>query len=54
MPQPNNEKQRTNVTLNANNLARARDLGLNVSAIRAAALASAVTPSSAFLTYKIW
>lgn len=36
------EKRRTNVTLNATNLAAARDLGLNVSAISDAALAEAV------------
>lgn len=36
------EKQRTNVTLNAANLASARELGLNVSAISDAALAKAV------------
>lgn len=36
------EKQRTNVTLNAANLAAARELGLNVSAVSDAALAEAV------------
>jgi antitoxin CcdA len=36
------EKQRTNVTLTAANLAAARELGLNVSAISDAAVAEAV------------
>jgi antitoxin CcdA len=36
------EKQRTNITLTAANLAAARELGLNVSAISDAALAEAV------------
>jgi antitoxin CcdA len=36
------EKQRTNVTLTATNLAAARTFGLNVSAISDAALAEAV------------
>ena len=36
------EKQRTNVTLTAANLAAARELGLNVSAISDAAVADAV------------
>jgi len=36
------EKQRTNITLTANNLAAARELGLNVSAISDAAVADAV------------
>jgi antitoxin CcdA len=42
MPQPNAEKQRTNVSLNAETLASARALGLNVSAISEAALSEAV------------
>ena len=42
MSQATTEKRRTNVTLNAANLAAARDLGLNVSAISDAALAEAV------------
>ncbi len=42
MEQSTAEKQRTNVTLNATNLAAARELGLNVSAISDAALAEAV------------
>lgn len=41
------EKQRTNVTLNAGNLAAARELGLNVSAISDAALATAVRKARA-------
>ena len=36
------EKQRTNITLTARNLAAARELGLNVSAISDAAVAEAV------------
>ena len=36
------EKQRTNVTLTSANLAAARELGLNVSAISDAAIAEAV------------
>ena len=36
------EKQRTNITLSAANLAAARELGLNVSAISDAAVAEAV------------
>lgn len=36
------EKQRTNITLTAANLAAARELGLNVSAISDAAVAEAV------------
>ena len=36
------EKRRTNITLNATNLAAARELGLNVSVISDAALAEAV------------
>jgi len=42
MEQSTAENQRTNVTLNATNLAAARELGLNVSAISDAALAEAV------------
>jgi len=42
MSQATTEKRRTNVTLDATNLAAARDLGLNVSAISDAALAEAV------------
>lgn len=42
MSQATAEKQRTNVTLNATNVAAARELGLNVSAISDAALAEAV------------
>lgn len=44
------EKQRTNVTLNAANLALARDFGLNVSAISDRALAEAVSAARA----KLW
>ncbi|MGA9254265.1 MAG: type II toxin-antitoxin system CcdA family antitoxin [Roseobacter sp.] len=40
--QTKTEKQRTNVTLTAANLAAARELGLNVSAISDAAVAEAV------------
>lgn len=40
-------KQRTNVTLNAANLAAARDFGLNVSAISDEALARAVKQAQA-------
>ncbi len=47
MPQTATEKQRTNVTLNAANLAVARELGLNVSAISDAALADAVRAAKA-------
>ena len=47
MPQPAGEKQRTNVTLTARNLAAARELGLNVSAISDAALAQAVRTAEA-------
>lgn len=46
------EKQRTNVTLNAANLAAARELGLNVSAISDAALAAAVRTARADLWRK--
>ena len=42
MPQSSTEKQRTNVTLTAANLAAARELGLNVSAISDAAVSEAV------------
>lgn len=42
MPQASTEKQRTNVTLTAANLAAARELGLNVSAISDAAVSEAV------------
>lgn len=41
------EKQRTNVTLNAANLALARDFGLNISAISDQALAEAVRAARA-------
>jgi antitoxin CcdA len=44
------EKQRTNVTLTAANLAAARELGLNVSAISDAAVAEAVRVVKA----KVW
>jgi len=46
------EKQRTNVTLNAANLAAARELGLNVSAVSDAALAEAVRTARAELWRK--
>ena len=42
MSQVTTEKRRTNVTLTATNLAAARELGLNGSAISDAALAEAV------------
>ena len=42
MPKATSEKQRTNITLTATNLAAARELGLNVSAISDAAVAEAV------------
>ena len=42
MLQASTEKQRTNVTLTAANLAAARELGLNVSAISDAAVSEAV------------
>ncbi len=42
MSQARAEKQHTNITLNATNLAAARELGLNVSAISDAALTEAV------------
>lgn len=41
------EKQRTNITLTAANLAAARELGLNVSAISDAAVAEAVREARA-------
>ena len=44
------EKQRTNVTLTSANLAAARELGLNVSAISDAAVAEAVRLAKA----KVW
>ena len=47
MPQSTTEKQRTNITLSATNLAAARELGLNVSAISDAALAEAVRAAKA-------
>lgn len=47
MSQTATEKQRTNVTLTATNLASARALGLNVSAISDAALAEAVRAAKA-------
>lgn len=47
MRQAVNQKQRTNVTLNAANLAAARELGLNVSAISDEALAKAVRQARA-------
>jgi antitoxin CcdA len=42
MPHATAEKQRTNITLTAANLAAARELGLNVSAISDAAVAEAL------------
>lgn len=47
MQQAASEKQRTNITLTATNLAAARELGLNVSAISDAALAEAVRAAQA-------
>ena len=47
MPQATVEKQRTNITLTAANLAAARELGLNVSAISDAAVAEAVRAAKA-------
>lgn len=47
MQQIASEKQRTNITLTAANLAAARELGLNVSAISDAALAEAVRAAKA-------
>ena len=50
MHQATAEKQRTNITLSASNLAAARELGLNVSAISDAAVAEAVRMAKA----KVW
>jgi antitoxin CcdA len=50
MQQAKAEKQRTNITLTAANLAAARELGLNVSAISDAAVAEAVRLAKA----KVW
>ncbi|KPQ04609.1 MAG: Post-segregation antitoxin (ccd killing mechanism protein) encoded by the F plasmid [Rhodobacteraceae bacterium HLUCCA12] len=47
MPQSTTGKQRTNVSLTASNLAAARELGLNVSAISDAALDEAVRAAKA-------
>ena len=47
MTQASTEKQFTNVTLTATNIAAARELGLNVSAICDAALAEAVRTARA-------
>lgn len=47
MRQASTEKQRTNVTLTAANLAAARELGLNVSAISDAAVSEAVRAARA-------
>ncbi len=47
MIQATTQKQRTNVTLTATNLAAARAFGLNVSAISDAALAEAVREARA-------
>jgi antitoxin CcdA len=47
MQQAKAEKQRTNITLTATNLAAARELGLNVSAISDAAVAEAVRRAKA-------
>lgn len=47
MVQASTEKQRTNVTITATNLAAARSFGLNVSAISDAALAEAVRAARA-------
>ncbi len=52
MSQATTEKRRTNVTLNATNLAAARELGLNVSAISDAALAEAVRAARVALWQK--
>ena len=46
--QASTEKQRTNVTLTAANLAAARELGLNVSAISDAAVSEAVRTARAW------
>ena len=45
--QTKSEKQRTNVTLTAQNLSAARELGLNVSAISDAAVGAAVRAAQA-------
>jgi len=45
--QTTSEKQRTNITLTADNLTAARELGLNVSAISDAALGEAVRAARA-------
>jgi len=45
--QTTSEKQRTNITLSAENLTAARELGLNVSAISDAAVAEAVRAARA-------
>ncbi|UWR35742.1 type II toxin-antitoxin system CcdA family antitoxin (plasmid) [Sulfitobacter sp. W027] len=45
--QTTSEKQRTNITLTVENLAAARELGLNVSAISDAAVAEAVRAARA-------
>ncbi|MGI3212217.1 type II toxin-antitoxin system CcdA family antitoxin [Roseovarius tibetensis] len=45
--QTTSEKQRTNITLTAENLTAARELGLNVSAISDAAVAEAVRAARA-------
>jgi len=47
MSETTTEKQRTNVTLTAANLAAARELGLNVSAISDVAVAEAVRAAKA-------
>mgnify|MGYP001236550385 FL=1 len=47
MPRVSAEKQRTNVTLTAANLAAARELGLNISAISDAAVSEAVRAARA-------
>lgn len=47
MQKPTVAKQRTNVTLDADNLAAARELGLNVSAISDAALDAEVRKARA-------
>jgi antitoxin CcdA len=49
MPRGTADKLRTNVSLTASNLAAARELGLNVSAISDAALAEAVRAAKAEL-----
>ena len=47
MMQTTTDKQRTNISLTAANLAAARELGLNVSAISDAAIAQAVRAARA-------